>query len=262
MERERNKIVLLGSGNVGTQLARALDPVAEVIQIWSRNYSHAEEAAEKLSNARPISDIEEIDTTADFYIIAVADDAVADVASRLKGVSEIVCHTSGTVPLEDISKVLPDTSCGVFYPLQTFSKQRAPDISTVPFLIEGNDPFTTDKLKNLAGKISERVYCADSDLRSHIHVAAVFANNFTNLMWTLADEYLKAHSDLDFSIFEPLLRETLDKAIEIGPKNAQTGPAKRNDSRTIQKHLEKLNSREAEIYKMLTEAIMDQNGPQ
>lgn len=256
VEGQRTKIVILGSGNVATHLAVSLDSVADVRQVWSRNIDHANRVASNLSRCEGIDSADRLMRDADVYIIAVVDDAIPTVASMLQGVSGIVAHTSGSFPLDSLSSIIIPSRAGVFYPLQTFSKEAEVNISKVPFLIEGTDDYTVTVLSDLARNISENVHPIDSSTRAELHVAAVFANNFANYVWDLADRYLKDHTQFDIKVFGPLLDETLKKALTLGPHRAQTGPAKRNDTQVINTHIAKLDEEMADVYRALTEHII------
>lgn len=260
--RNEIRIIFIGSGNVATHLATALDKSCSVISVFSRNLNNASHLAAKLFHAEATDNILTIDTSADFYILAVSDDALYKVIRDFPPVQGIVAHTSGSVGM-DVFQANPELkNFGIFYPLQTFSKTTTPDLSSVPFFIEGNSAETTNRLTRLAEFISPKVVVTDSETRRHLHIAAVFANNFANYAWVLAQRYLTEHTCLDFNIFEPLLRETLNKAFTIGPIEAQTGPAKRNDTQTVLTHLGMLNPDMAEIYRLLSQHITtDYNTP-
>lgn len=261
-DRKRSRVVVLGTGNVATHLVPALSKNNDVIQIWTR--TSGKTFSNKSFNAIPVvSDISHVVADADFYIIAVSDDAIACVASKLRelNVNGIVAHTSGSFPLEKLREVLMSDKTGVFYPLQTFSKDVPVDVSTVPFFIEGSSDDVAESLAELAHSISNDVRFADSTIRGHLHVAAVFSNNFVNYLWDLADSYLKQNVNLDLSVFGPLLNETLRKAIENGPRESQTGPAVRRDNKIIESHLSKLNDEDAEIYRLLTNRIIKRHIP-
>lgn len=255
-------VVILGSGNVATHLAVALDGICRVSQVWSRNTAHATELASALSSATAVEDVSGLKPDADLYIVAVADHALSEVLEKLDAVPAIrgiVAHTSGTVSLETVDRSLRASSKlrpAVFYPLQTFSKNVPVNLAHVPFLIEAKEERDIQRLKALANGISDNVHEADSLLRSHLHVAAVFANNFTNYALDLADRYLKEHTDFDITIFKSLLEETFAKAMNVGPFAAQTGPAKRGDVNVMQQHMERLDSKSAEVYRLLSSHIM------
>ena len=256
MERQRHKIVILGSGNVATHLAQALDKHADVVQVWSRSSDNARTLASRLRNSDATADINDLRSDADFYLVCVADDGIRDVVKGIKGVSGVIASTSGSISLIDFKSCTVTGAVGVFYPLQTFTKEADLDISHVPFLIEASDKETTRKLKKLASLVSDKVFEADSELRVHLHLAAVFSNNFVNHLWTLADGYLKDKTGFDIHILEPLLKETLRKALASSPAKAQTGPARRNDRLIIEKHLDMLDDGKAEIYRLLSESII------
>lgn len=256
VETNRLKIVFLGSGNVASHLAEKLDNTTRIVQVFSPTLSHAQALSQHLHNKPlPIDQLELITPEADFYIISVADYAITDVARHLRDVKGIVVHTSGSVSLSGIKEVLGHNRCGVLYPLQTFSKDIELDISTIPFLIEGLEDTVIKKINDLALNLSDNILNVDSITREHIHIAAVMANNFANHIWTLADRHLKAKTPCDFKILEPLLKETLRKALKISPEAAQTGPAKRNDTETINKHISKLDPLTAQIYELLSKSI-------
>lgn len=258
VERYRDKIVILGSGNVATHLAIAFDKVADVVQVWSRTGANAQILAKRLINAQATCNFSEIIPNADFYIIAVSDDAIIPVIRNIKDVHGIIAHTSGTFPLDEARKILKSENCGVLYPLQTFSKNSSVDVRDVPFLIEGANPITERKLISLALKISSNTECANSQTRAYIHLAAVFANNFANYSWIIADKILKENTNFNFSLFKPLLEESLRKALTLTPYRAQTGPAKRGDTSTIESQLNKLGAEYSSVYKLLTEKIIQE----
>lgn len=250
--RGRRRIIILGSGNVASSLAPALDAVADVVQVYSRDIDHARALAATLREASPITSFADIDLSADIAIIAVADDAVAEIGRALEGFEGIVAHTSGSVPMEALS---PATRRGVFYPLQTFSRSRRIDFKGVSLFIEGDSEATTDELTALATEVSTKVFKADSQVRAALHVPAVFACNFANYMWDVADNLLKP-GGFDIRVFEPLLEETLRKALTLGPHQAQTGPAMRLDFNVIRDHVSKLPPDLAELYTTLTNQII------
>ncbi len=250
---ELRRIIIIGSGNVATHLARALSNVARVEAISSRHPDNARALATQIPGCKASDSLTDLPADADFYIIAVADDQVATVADALPDVKGIVAHTSGSVPIEALAR---HQRRGVFYPLQTFSKNAQIDISQVPFLIEASDSLTAEALRALASELSRTVVDADSTLRSHIHVAAVFTCNFPNFMWSCAAELLEKDG-LDLNIMRPLLYATLDKALAIGPEAAQTGPARRGDLHVIEKHMASLPPALARLYQILTDHIID-----
>lgn len=257
MEGQRSEIVILGAGNVATHLATVLDEIGHVGQIWSRDINNALTVSERLKDCQAVCHLSEINRQADLYIISVVDDAIPSILDNINDVKGIIAHTSGSVSLKDLQPYINEkTKLGVLYPLQTFSRHCAVDIKEIPFFIEGNSPEVTQVLEDIAGKLSSKVYRADSQVRGHLHIAAVFACNFVNHLWAIADIYLKENTDFNLSVFEPLMKEVLRKALD-NPHSAQTGPAVRNDKRVIARHLAALRGNEAEIYKLLSESIVN-----
>ncbi|MDE6555741.1 MAG: DUF2520 domain-containing protein [Duncaniella sp.] len=247
------KISLIGSGNVATHLGQALSCVkgCEIVDVCSPHNSGT--LAERL-NARPVTRPSDVNPRSDLYLISVADDALPEVVRQLpENPDAIYAHTSGSVAI-DVLKGLSD-KIGVFYPLQTFSKDVDVDMTRVPLFIEGSDEATTVLLLDLASEISGKVFRADSRLRGRLHIAAVFACNFVNHLWSIADELL-GQDGLSLEVLYPLLEETLRKAETNRPKDVQTGPAARRDHNIINKHAETLPPELKEIYLLLSGSII------
>jgi predicted short-subunit dehydrogenase-like oxidoreductase (DUF2520 family) len=189
-------------------------------------------------------------------IVAVPDQSIAAVAGKIScNKKTIIAHTAGSSGLDVFPPSLKNT--GVFYPLQTFSEKRKLDLSKVPFFIEGSDGFCEENLRILAESISSSIFLTDTVHRRLLHLAAVFASNFTNHMLTIAKN-LSDESGIPFEVFRPLILETIDKAIETGPEKSQTGPAMRYDLKTIEKHLDLLTfSPEIKsVYEKITKSII------
>lgn len=251
------KISIIGAGNVATQLALALRKAGHsIVQICNRSNDAGEELAKTVgatftSNFKGLED-------ADVYIIAVKDDAISDVASQLKLKGKIVVHTSGTKTAEILS--FSSESFGVFYPLQTMTKLSKVDFSNIPILIEGSNVETRKVLSKLAKTLSKNIHEVDEVQRQWVHVAAVFANNFTNHMYTLSERLLLDHG-LGFDILKPLIMQSVANLGNHSPKELQTGPAARHDSMTIEKHVQLLadHKRLQKIYEILTASILAQS---
>ncbi len=249
-------IVLLGSGNVATHLGRAFKMAGQtIVQVWSRDIDHARELADTLAS-EAISDMDDINPSADLYIISVKDEAISAVAERLKVGDKLVVHTSGSTGLEVLARV--SSRIGVFYPLQTFSKSKAVDFRQIPIAIESNSTEDCAVIRAIADRLSEKVLELSSAQRKTLHVAAVFACNFTNHLFAVAQELLKA-DNLDFDLLRPLIAETADKIQLNDPEKVQTGPAVREDNETINSHIEMLrgNPELMEIYKQLSQSIVN-----
>jgi predicted short-subunit dehydrogenase-like oxidoreductase (DUF2520 family) len=247
------KIVILGSGNVATHLALAFKQADQTIsQVWSRSMVHAEELAIQVG-ANAIDDLAAVNLTADFYLVSVKDEAIAAIADHLKDVSGIVVHTSGSTPIEVLNS---SKSYGVFYPLQTFSKHKALDLSGAPICLEANSEEVMRILKQAAAFISTSSYEVDSEQRKTLHLAAVFACNFTNHLYHICYSILEKHG-LDFALLKPLIMETALKVQDAVPFEVQTGPAVRGDETTMARHLGLLNEQPElqNIYKTLSNSI-------
>jgi predicted short-subunit dehydrogenase-like oxidoreductase (DUF2520 family) len=233
------RIVMLGSGNVATQLAIALRQNGfHISQVYSPNAKHAQALA-KTVKASPVSALGKIEKTADAYILAVKDDAIAPLAKKLKLKDKLVIHTSGTAALSILSPASSNT--GVLYPLQTISKERILIWRKIPICVEASGKPAKALLDKIARRISDRVVSLGTEERRVLHLAAVFACNFSNHMYSIAARLLKKQ-DLSFSLLIPLIQETAEKAGALGPDLSQTGPAARRDEKTIKKHLKMLSS--------------------
>lgn len=249
-------IVLLGSGNVATHLGRAFKMAGQsIVQVWSRDISNASELADTLA-AEPISEMFDLDRSADLYIIAVKDEAIREVALALEISDKLIVHTSGSTGLDILDGV--SSRIGVFYPLQTFSKTKSVDFRQIPIAIEGNTADITSTIRAIADRLSERVIELSSEQRKALHIAAVFACNFTNHLYALSQELLKEQK-LDFDLLRPLIAETADKIQMNDPISVQTGPAIRDDKTTIQAHLNLLHDKQElmELYQKLSQSIVN-----
>ncbi len=232
------RITLIGSGNVATHLAAAFKNAGHVIvQVYSRDIQNASLLAYHVK-AGAIDNLGDISPETDLFIIAVKDDAIGDIAQKLVRYNKLIVHTSGATSLNVLTQYTD--KAGVFYPLQTFSKTKELDFRTVPLCIEGADEQITTQLEDLARTISNNVYRVNSDKRKILHLAAVFACNFPNYLYYAAGKLLQQH-DLDFSLLRPLILETAEKVQEYLPNQVQTGPAIRNDEKTMATHLQLLH---------------------
>lgn len=253
---ERMRICLIGAGNVGTHLGIALSAVADVVQVVSRHMESAMRLADRIGGGCMATDrLSSLCDDADLYLLAVNDDCIGGIAGETPDYPGIWAHTSGSVPADIFAGL--KSNYGVFYPLQTFTRDVNVDVCEVPFFIEGSDARTERALAELARGISRRVEFADSARRGQLHVAAVFACNFANLMWMEADKLLKP-AGLDVTYMMPLLKATLGKLGSVSPRDAMTGPARRGDREVMEAHLAKLSGRDKEMYRLLSEAIIEE----
>ena len=198
-------------------------------------------------------EIRKEDLEADLIIIAVSDKAIEEVISKFRLENNILVHTSGTMDIDILRNSAKNY--GVFYPLQTISKAIEVDFSNIPLCVEGSDENTFSLLNNFANKLSKKVYKISSSQRKDIHIAAVFANNFTNHLFGIAKQELEK-KDIPFEILFPLIDQTIAKIKENTPFEVQTGPAKRGDNLIMESHKSRLGDDEREIYKLLSEKII------
>ena len=249
-------IVLVGSGRIATHLGKRLkDKGMPIAQVLSRTAAHARALGEALQ-ADWSDDWSELRQDADWIILAVRDDAIAEVGKQLARYAPgaLVTHTSGATP----GRVLAPwfERYGVFYPLQTFSAERMPLWSKIPFCVDAASGADLNFLKKVAKVIGNLVYQVDDEQRAVLHVAAVFANNFANHCFAIAEKILD-EKNLPFELLHPLMEETLAKALLDSPARMQTGPAIRGDTDTIGRHLDWLKQHPAwhELYARMSENI-------
>jgi predicted short-subunit dehydrogenase-like oxidoreductase (DUF2520 family) len=246
------KLTIIGSGNVAQHLidAFAKSKAIEIIQVFSRSQK---QITPNLDSSKIINDWNAL-AQADLYIIAVSDDAITEVSSQLPFENRLVVHTSGSAPLTSLDN---KNRKGVFYPLQTFTKGKPIDFKTIPLCLESEFEEDYSIVEKAASEISESIYYIDSHQRKALHVAAVFVNNFTNYLYQLGSE-ICLENHVSFDILKPLILETAEKLLTLSPKDAQTGPAKRNDFSTIEAHESFLsNENQSTIYKILTQSIQN-----
>ena len=252
-------VSFIGSGNLAWHLARALDNTDFAVrEVYSRTPAHAQALVGNLYSAEVMTTLDFSDSPSRIFIMAVADDAIEGLARRLNLPSgSILVHTSGSQPLSVLGYA-PTPNIGVFYPLQTFSKSKRVDFEEVPFFIESENTETEKVLMAMGKAISKKVFKISSTDRKALHVAAVFASNFTNHMMYIAEKVMKENK-LKFDWLKPLIAETINKSLSIGPEKAQTGPARRGDLEILDRHLEFLQENEpiAEIYKVISQHIVD-----
>lgn len=254
------QIVLLGTGKLANALGMALHQHGlQISGIWGRNSTKAKALAEKL-DAKIFDHPSELPRNADVYLVAVSDDAVRQVAATLGKVEGIVAHLSGSLPCELLGA--SHQRHGLMYPLQTFSHERISDFSNIPILVQAHSLRDLEKLTQLASKLSSRVIKSTDAMRRRLHLAAVFACNFVNALYCMSNEILKSDG-LDFDLLQPLILETAQKVTIMPPEDAQTGPARRGDENTIDRHLKQLKDYTTEklVYELLTNYITKKYQP-
>lgn len=247
------KVVFIGSGNLATHLSLAMKGAGvEVVQVYSQTESHASLLANKLSCSYTTKP-ESIVVDADIYIFSVKDSALLDLIHKIPQNKGLWLHTAGSVPMGVFEGY--NDRYGVLYPLQTFSKNRDIDFSIVPVFIESNSAVDEAYLLSFAGKLTRQVISLSSEKRKHLHLAAVWACNFTNHMYLMASKILQEQS-LSEAFLLPLIDETAAKVHQLSAREAQTGPAIRYDENIIEKHIELLSDPNMkELYRLISRNI-------
>lgn len=253
---EDTSIVMVGAGNLATNLAKALYYKGfRIEQVYSRTQESAQALAQVVEASWTI-DLNKLADDAQLYIVSLKDDVLVGRLSDIVHGHEksLWVHTAGSIPMAIWQDHVEQY--GVFYPMQTFSKEREVNFEEIPIFVEGNSTLVTEYLKAIAGTLSSKVYEATSLQRKCLHLAAVFTCNFSNHMYALADELLKKY-DLPFDAMLPLIDETARKVHEIAPRQAQTGPAVRFDVNVMDSHLQMLADEPGmqDIYRLLSESI-------
>jgi predicted short-subunit dehydrogenase-like oxidoreductase (DUF2520 family) len=247
------RIVIIGTGNVATILGkRFLAADHEIVQVCGRNALYAEDLADLLS-ATSTTDFKHLDLSADLYVLAVSDAAVAAVAAELSLNNKLIVHTAGSVSKDVLS--IASKNYGILYPLQSL-RSELNDQSDIPFLVDGNTGDDLALITELANTLSHQVQQAGDEQRLKLHVAAVAVSNFTNHLYALAKAYC-LHEKIDFTMLLPLITAVAERLHDYEPAAVQTGPAVRNDEVTIQKHLALLQEHPSlkMMYTMFTESI-------
>lgn len=254
---EQEKIILIGAGNVAHHLAAALLKAGEnLCQIYSRSIESARALGIK-TGISYTAELGEIYPDGDIYIFCVSDDSLSSLLKNVRIKSEaLLLHTSGSLPM-DILKPF-SKNYGVIYPVQTFSKKRELDFDEIPLCIEGSSSGTLARIKTLAEKLSGKIYSINSMQRKELHLAAVFACNFPNYLYSVAGKLLEEHG-LPFSMLRPLIFETAHKVMLLTPEEAQTGPAKRGDEGIMNMHKSMLKHDKEllKIYTLLSDGIKE-----
>jgi len=252
-------IAVIGAGNVAWHLAPALDNTDFAVrEVYSRKPRHAAALVDKLYEAEVKETLDFSSSQSGMFIICVPDDAIEEVVQEIILPDDAtLIHTSGSQPLSVLEYAASYTT-GVFYPLQTFTKEQKIDFRDVPIFVESDDAATEKMLVSMGKAISKKVQKISSSERQALHLAAVFASNFTNHMITIAEEIMK-NNKLNFDWLKPLIAETINKSLTLGPSKSQTGPARRGDLEILDKHIGFLKKDKAltRIYKEISQHILD-----
>ncbi|MFH1161552.1 MAG: Rossmann-like and DUF2520 domain-containing protein [bacterium] len=250
-------IVLLGAGNLATHLTRAFTKKGyHILQVYNRTPGHGKKLARN-AGAAYIGSLEQLDRNADLYILAVNDSAIREIAGRIRIDRGLVVHTSGSVRMDELATASPNY--GVFYPLQTFRKDKRISFGKLPVCVEANSQEGEKALLHLAGQVSSNVHLINSEQRKVLHMTAVFAGNFSNFMYAIAEELLQKHG-IPFDLLKPLIRQTASNVKHTGLFSLQTGPAIREDFHVLEEHRELLAEHAVymEIYDLISKSIIKQ----
>lgn len=254
-----SSLTFIGSGNLAWHLAPALDNTDYAVrEVYSRSRKNAEALVSKLYEAEAKDSLDFSDSHSEIFIMSVPDDKIEEISQKIiLPDSATLIHTSGSKPLNSLGYA-PTPRIGVLYPLQTFTKGRKVNLKEVPFFIEGEDSETEKILLKMAKVVSKEVHVLSSDKRFMLHLSAVFSSNFTNHMLSIAETIMRQNK-LEYGWLKPLIAETINKSLEIGPSQAQTGPARRGDLEVLDKHMESLKKDEPlqEIYRLISQHILD-----
>lgn len=246
---------MVGAGNVAWHLSQALKRADFVpTGVYSRRKSKAEALANILQ-CNAYDSFDNVMEQACTFVISVKDDAIADVLERAYAASpnSIFIHTAGSVSIDVFKNKAK--SYGVLYPLQSFSIKRDLDFYDIPLFVEGNNEHATSLLCGIATKLSKRpVTVLNSEHRKKMHLAAVFASNFTNHCYACAKQLLE-ESGVKFSALLPLIDETCKKVHELSPEDAQTGPAVRYDKTVLSMQEKMLQGAKLDIYRSISRSI-------
>lgn len=256
------KICMIGAGHAGTTIALALYRAGHTFtQVYSRNIQNAEILSEKIHATSAISDLKDVKSNAELYVFSLPDDHTAFAFSKINipfDSLQIVAHTSGSLPHNLFQKIAKNS--GVLYFPQTMSKTDNSHLEHCPAIVQGSNSYTTEKLKTLASGITERVSVMDDDQRKFLHISAIFSHNFTNYMYTIAEDICSQH-DIEFSLLYNLIDQGVEKMKKNGPSASQTGPAARNDQKLIDQHVSLLKElpEYQEVYARLSSGISARN---
>lgn len=249
------RIVIIGSGNVATVLGRIFKKNGhQVIQVMSRHHSNAKILADELGCAYTNYD-GVTDMSADIYLVAITDSVLFDLNKSFSLGNKLIVHTAGSVPKDVLQNI--STNYGIIYPFQSLRKEMEL-IPEIPLLVDGNTEEATILIEDFAKTLSPSVRRTTDDERLKLHVAGVVVNNFTNHLYTVAEDFCRKEN-VDFKLLFPLIQETTRRIIVYAPKDVQTGPAVRNDVFTLDKHLRILSTHPKlkYLYLKLTDSIMN-----
>lgn len=249
------EIIIIGTGNVGKHLCHAFEKDTFSNKIKLKGYYNRSQTRFTDINAGLLTDINKL-PPCDLIFLCVPDNAVENMGLQLPNSNSIIAHTSGSVPMNILNK---HKNYGVFYMPQSFSTSREPNFEEIPICLESSNSFVNEVLEKVASTLSRKREQINSKQRKSLHLAAVYINNFVNHCYYKAGAIME-EAFMDRNLLDALMRETLKKAIDLSPENAQTGPAIRNDSQTIETHINMLDKDDQEMYRSITKSIQTTHG--
>ncbi len=252
------RIGIYGTGRMATALLRGLHEAGfEELHLLGRDPRKLDQLSEIWD--APCSLPENVHSSLDLVLVAVKDDAIPEAIHRLPAIEGLLAHCSGSLPWSILGS--KGKGQGVFWPIQSFSWEEMPDWDKIPIGVEGSDPLTENLLQKVAEQLSDTVRVLRGPDRSYLHLAAVFACNFTNHFYGIAQEILKEH-ELPYQLLSSLILHTAKKGVENDPHSVQTGPSARGDRRTMEEHLELIDDPELkDLYERIGRRIMkEQHG--
>lgn len=249
------RIIIIGTGNIGGHLCNAFENAASPKKILLTGYYNRAQKELPGSSATLLTDLNNLPES-DLILLAVPDDAIEKVSEQIKTTKAIIAHISGSVAMSALQN---HKNHGVFYLPQSFSSSRRPNFEDINICLESSSKEVNKVLEMVAVTLSRKREQINSSQRKKLHLAAVYMNNFVNHCYSKAEEIMEKAS-IDTHLLDALMRETLEKAIALSPKKSQTGPAIRNDSKTIEKHLQMLEKEDREMYRSITKSIQKTHG--
>lgn len=250
---EIKRITIIGAGCVGDFLAGEFyNHGLEIVEIVSRRKKSAQEIAKKVNAKANQEDFEKMNQDSDLYILCVKDDVILELRNRIRVGDKLIVHTSGSMTIDVFKKC--STNYGLIYPLQTIIRERKINSGDIPFFIEANNEEVYLRIEQFLGKFSSHIYRMEEAKRVKLHIAAIFASNFTNYLYKISEDILRKEN-IPFDVLKPLAYETIDKIFELGPVISQTGPARRGDCVIIDKHRSLLRNHQRKLYSLLSHLI-------
>lgn len=250
---EIKRITIIGAGCVGDFLAtRLYERGFEIVEVVSRRKKSAVEIAKKVKAKANQEDFEKMNKDSDLYILCVKDEVIMELRNKIQVGDKLIVHTSGSMTIDVFKKA--STNYGLIYPLQTIIRERKINLDIIPFFVDGNTEESCLRIENFVKSFTNNVFRIEEAKRVKLHMAAIFASNFTNYMYKIAQDIMN-REQIPMEVLKPLAYETIDKIFELGPIASQTGPARRGDCVIIDKHKSLLKNQQRKLYSMLSNMI-------